>query len=70
MKYELFYPTGGHGGPYHSLNEAVVAARRLLRGFITGTITYIDIRLRTKDGFGDVVQRVTLDEANAEGSEA
>lgn len=30
--YELVYSTGGHGGPYHSLEEARDGAERLLRG--------------------------------------
>lgn len=29
---ELFYSTGGHGGPYPDLDTAVQAAKRLLEG--------------------------------------
>lgn len=32
MKYELHYGSGGHGGPYHSLDEAVETAIRLYQG--------------------------------------
>jgi len=30
--YELFYSTGGHGGPYRSTFEAKLQALRLLQG--------------------------------------
>lgn len=32
QRYELFYSTGGHGGPYHTLHEAQEWALRLLKG--------------------------------------
>ena len=32
QRYELFYSTGGHGGPYHTLHEAQEWAIRLLKG--------------------------------------
>ena len=28
--YELYYRTGGHGGPYRTLKEAITVARRKL----------------------------------------
>lgn len=30
--YELYYSTGGHGGPYKDLRTARAAAKRLLKG--------------------------------------
>lgn len=41
MKYELFYSSGGHGGPYKNLKESICAAKRLLKG---GTDLYIEVR--------------------------
>lgn len=29
-RYELFYSSGGHGGPYHGLKSAVEAAKKLV----------------------------------------
>jgi hypothetical protein len=39
--YELHYGTGGHGGPYPSLNEAVEAAVRLIRGSPSERYIYV-----------------------------
>lgn len=50
--YELFYFTGGHGGPYLSLQEAIDTARRYLRGNVRER--RIDIKPYTKDGYGPV----------------
>ena len=40
MKYELFYATGGHGGPYEGKAAALEAARRLVGG---ANGSYIDV---------------------------
>lgn len=32
MKYELFYGSGGHGGPYPNIREAISRAKALLKG--------------------------------------
>lgn len=53
--YELFYSTGGHGGPYGNLSIAIVEASRRLR--VSGQ--WIDIRPYDRDEvFGAPVARV------------
>lgn len=39
MMYELFYSTGGHGGPYQTYIGVLKAAKRLLRHDETITIS-------------------------------
>lgn len=51
--YELFYSTGGHGGPYDTIAKAVLAAKRLLRG---GPDRWIRVQRGTT---GPVVATVT-----------
>lgn len=48
--YELFYGSGGHGGPYSSAREASKAARRLLRG--SRSERSIEVRERSATGMG------------------
>lgn len=53
MRYELFYGSGGHGGPYSNLGTAVTAAIDKLHG--SRTERRIDVCPRTVDspnGFG------------------
>ena len=42
MKYELYYSTGGHAGPYVTKALAVVAAKRL----IVGIRNSMDVEIR------------------------
>lgn len=58
-KYELFYSTGGHGGPYIGLRNARAAAKRLLVG--SNSLHRIDIRPYEKGavgGYGRPVESV------------
>ena len=48
--YELFYGTGGHGGPYRNLQQAIVGAAQRLKG--DATERRITIKPRTSDGVG------------------
>ncbi len=50
MTYELFYGTGGHGGPYQSYDEAKERAIALLRG--SQSERSITIHTRTSEGVG------------------
>lgn len=52
-RYELFYSTGGHGGPYYSLKEARSTARRLL----SGNRSERSIEIRASD-FKTVIQTI------------
>jgi hypothetical protein len=63
-KFELFYSTGGHGGPYPNISAAEEAARRLIKGSGGGRgdrERRIDIRVydaNAPGGYGMVVKRV------------
>lgn len=48
-RFELFYSTGGHGGPYHGARVALYAAQRLLRG--NEHERWIDVREYTREGY-------------------
>lgn len=48
-KYELFYGSGGHGGPYHGFLSAVEAAKRLILGRCGESDIFI--KLRTVEGY-------------------
>jgi hypothetical protein len=52
--YELFYSTGGHGGPYGTLFDAKVKALRLLAG--NPNEQFIDVQAK---GTGFTVARIT-----------
>ena len=52
--YEIYYRTGGHGGPYQSITKAIRAARIRL----TDTDTFINIVDKSAD---KVVARVDRD---------
>jgi hypothetical protein len=54
--FELYYSTGGHGGPYQSVFEAKTAALRMLIG--NKSEYWIDIKLRSLDP-DLVVARIT-----------
>lgn len=54
-RYELFYSTGGHGGPYDGLATAKAYAVRLLKS--NENENWVDIRQCTKDGY---VQRLRV----------
>ena len=41
MKYELFYGSGGHGGPYTGLRTAITTAKRLLKGCQSERTIYV-----------------------------
>lgn len=53
-KYELFYSSGGHGGPYPSIEEAEKAAKRLL----CGNKKEHSIEVRLASDFRTVVRRL------------
>ena len=60
--HELFYGTGGHGGPYPSHEAAAKRAAQMLRG--SRSETTIHIKPRTKEGvggYGDKVGTVSKD---------
>ncbi len=44
MKYELFYSTGGHGGPYNNSDLAIDAAKRLILGDKSNSLNIIEAR--------------------------
>ena len=58
--FELVYGNGGHGGPYHSLDEARNRARALLRGSSTERTIYT----KERGGFpiSDAVERIEREE--------
>ena len=54
MTYELYYSSGGHGGPHHGSKAAEDFARRFIRGH-NGRTSCIEIRPHTSTevgGFG------------------
>jgi hypothetical protein len=56
MQYELFYGTGGHGGPYKDLITAKDAAARMLAG--NKNEYKVDVRPRgSPHGYGSPVAR-------------
>lgn len=57
-RFELFYFSGGHGGPYATLEDAVAAARARLRGHVREV--RIDIKPYTEDGFGETIAVVRV----------
>jgi hypothetical protein len=66
MTYELFYGTGGHGGPYHSYDEAKSRAIALLKG----SASEVSITIRFRDangvsGYGDISGRLSKDRDGA-----
>jgi hypothetical protein len=63
IMYELFYGSGGHGGPYPGLEKAVRAAINLLHG--SKSERAIDIRPRTSDGYGKSVATARKDQTGA-----
>lgn len=61
--YELFYSSGGHGGPYWSITEALEAARRKLARM--PSMLFISVVVRdplSVGGYGRIVQKVTRGE--------
>jgi SpoVK/Ycf46/Vps4 family AAA+-type ATPase len=60
-RYELFYGSGGHGGPYHSLEEARSKARDLLEG--RKEERYIEIR---DSSFENVIEKWKKDRETGE----
>lgn len=58
--FELYYSTGGHGGPYRSVFEAKVSALRLLWG--NRTEKWIDIKQRSSFTTVARITRAHLDE--------
>jgi hypothetical protein len=63
LKYEIFYSSGGHCGPYETFESAVADAKLKLKG--CRSIAYIDICPRTKegiDGFGKPCYQVKREE--------
>lgn len=59
VPFELFYSSGGHGGPYPNADEAREAAKRLLRG----RRTEHSIQIRYAHDFKTVLQTITREEA-------
>jgi len=54
MMYNLFYSSGGHGGPHHGLRAAKEFAHRFIRGH-AGRTSCIELRPHTSTevgGFG------------------
>lgn len=68
MTYELFYGTGGHGGPYQDLQSAIHAAYDRLRG--NRSEVWIAIHPCTGGGIGGygesiaVVKKRTVSDTN------
>ena len=60
MNYELYYSTGGHGGPYYSIFAAKLAALTALSG--DKTVSYIDVKSRSINS--EVVAQITRDDYN------
>ena len=59
MTFELFYATGGHGGPYEAYDSAKYRAIAMLRG--CASERSIQIKERTASGiggYGNVIGRV------------
>lgn len=54
--YELFYGSGGHGGPYLTLDDAIRAAYRLLYGRYLEQ--YIDVKQYQPAGSKEVYSLV------------
>jgi hypothetical protein len=50
--FELHYSTGGHGGPYATLGEAIAAAKALIRGHAA------EHRIEIRDSVGGPLQWV------------
>lgn len=70
--YELFYVrTGGHGGPWIGLDNAITAAGRLLAGLPSeGAVTIRPyVNAAGSDGYGPPVATVTREHANRKGHE-
>ena len=59
--FELFYASGGHGGPYRTLAEAVERARNVF----AATERWIDVREYTKEGFTQVLRVAGLHKPQA-----
>ena len=67
--FELFYSSGGHGGPYQSISAAVRTAKRILRGVSSPSLQWIDIVVRdplSVGGFGRSVKRVARTEVRGD----
>lgn len=52
MKYEMYYNSGGHGGPYSDLIMAEQRARDLIKGDKSGKTTSIEIRPHNSKAIG------------------
>lgn len=51
-KYEIFHGDGGHGGPYKSSNEAIIAAMRFARLEAAKSIHAVEVvKEYTLEGF-------------------
>ena len=67
--FELFYSSGGHGGPYLSIGAAVRTAKRRLRGVSSPSLQRIDVVVRdplSVGGFGRSVKRVLRTEVRGD----
>ncbi len=51
-QYELYYSTGGHGGPYHGYEFAINAAKRLMFHDTSKTMNIIEVRPRNSLAIG------------------
>ena len=56
-KYELYYSTGGHGGPYKSLKEAEKRAKDLIKGDSSGKMKSVEIRPYSSKARGGYKER-------------
>lgn len=66
-RYELFYGTGGHAGPFIGLGNAISEAENRLRGTVVGTERSIRIRPYSAKGLGGYGPVCYIVVKNAEG---
>lgn len=60
--FELFYSTGGHGGPYATFEEAEKTAINLIQGGNYGKHDFIEIRCAYD--YKTVIKKITKEEIN------
>lgn len=61
MAFELFYASGGHGGPYHTLESAIDSAEKMLVGSPTERAIHVHTRTPVGiNGFGQRVATVSI----------
>ncbi len=65
LGFELFYSSGGHGGPYYDMDEARQEAKRRLAG--CKSLAFVSIVERTAtgiSGFGRILEKVVRESAD------